>query len=121
MAKNKYSPIVEVGAGLLDKHDVAWVDLIDLNVLEIRSVRKCVLGQVFADDSRATDNGNGFIYGRRQLGFNRSTSLTTLFDAGFTVGAFPYAVHSLSEEDAEFDLLREAWIDLINTRRGRQT
>jgi hypothetical protein len=52
---------VKAGAKLLDSHRPDWFKHIDLETLDMKDVRKCVLGQVYG----------GFDYGCQRLGFSK--------------------------------------------------
>jgi hypothetical protein len=95
---------VEAGAAWLDENMPGWVDVIDLDTLDLASGCSCVLGQLAADVQQGA--GYGAFRGReaKHLGLPYLTS----FEAerlGF--------VNSKNE----YDELNELWTALISRRR----
>lgn len=115
VAREAAAEAVKRGAALLDTCMPNWVERVDILDLDVSSCQSCVLGQVYADQvtgshpSRTgwgmgmldlfgtTDAINGVAYGFEQRGL---AVMDTLYPA------------------EEYDLLTNAWADLIAARQG---
>lgn len=86
---------VEDGAKWLDGIRPEWFTLVNTDILNMSSTRKCVLGQVFAD--KASSYSNGYSYAEYEYPFDDYTS-------------------SDRNVFADFD---EEWIKEINKRRNK--
>ena len=81
------------GAALLDQHMPGWENKVNLNILDIGLMDDCILGQCYGrywDGARALK-----VFGR--------SSASLGFDAGDNKG--------------DYELLTEAWAQLIEARR----
>ena len=110
---NDIAERVERGAALLDEKQPGWLDIIDLDLLDISSRCGCVIGQL-AGLTKASDRGLAYDAAARRLGVGYSTDIPPGFEAPSTR---EFGRDRLPAIAAEYAGLTEAWRDLITRRR----
>lgn len=99
---------VERGANLLDERAPGWYDRIKIQTLVMSEPCKCVIGQVFLIEPDGLDH-------------DQYKAITS--DLGLPGQLDVYYGFEVSDDDdaldynAEYQLLHDAWIDLIEQRR----
>ena len=104
---------VERGAALLDEKQPGWLDIIDLDLLDISSRCGCVIGQL-AGLTKASDRGLAYEAATRRLGVGYSAEIPMGFEAPTTR---EFGGDRETVITAEYAGLTEAWRDLITRRR----
>ena len=90
------------GAALLDEKMPGWAERIDLNVLNLASSCRCVLGQLHPNLEAPDD---AYLDGLSHLG------VSTTDDSG-------YGFDTSDEDDGVYERLTAAWRELIESRRA---
>lgn len=102
--------LAQAGAALLDKKIPNWVELIDLDSLEMSEPCSCVIGQI-ADKAVNLDAPYG---AHRYMGFNTLAHHLTGLD-----GFDELVDHGFEADDyVEYNDLQTAWVELIEARRA---
>lgn len=104
---------VKRGAEFLDERlGTSWVQRIELGALQLSSCKRCVLGQLYAEqpDLDANDGFNtGYERGIKELGLNDDTMI---FDDPVSTTHLGFEV----DDDYEYADLTRAWTELIQER-----
>lgn len=114
---NELDARVAKGAALLDEKDPGWLDVIDIDRLDVHSTVDCVAGQLF---SAGTDPDGAFCNTMYRLGLDTADGATAY---GFQLRV--WEVHWRAEElginatGAQiYAPLTDAWKRLITARRA---
>lgn len=97
VALNHYAKQVDKGANLLDRVNPEWFNTIDESTLDMSSCTRCALGKTFAS----------YCIGLAKLGLTDDLAA----DYGFVLPL------SVMWHPCEWNELREAWLDIIISRR----
>ena len=106
---------IQAGVELLDAHLPGWHNRVDLDGLDLRSTCRCVVGQLFHDAF--------FNVGLRDLGIYETLD-DYLVDSDGREHRYGFDVSPDGGDDAEYDLLTDAWrnrieaIRIADRRRG---
>lgn len=108
-----YAARVAKGAALLDEKKPGWVDLIDLDKLNVQSSYACVTAQLSGSDDYYT--------GMQQLGLTHGDGGTYVAH-GFNAESEDWAEESADapegyDQDEAYDTLNTLWRGLITGRR----
>lgn len=98
---------ISQGVELLDRVMPGWALSINTNSLEMSSCTDCVIGQLCGEYTIEKLCPNVPLTEREKLGF----------DFGFDLEYIPYLYPNYQTRHQHWDMLRDAWIDVIRERQ----